>query len=114
MWKNTLHECVEFIFKCKILVSNNIRPVYYNISVPGPITSPSESIYHSAQTVRLNKKLQNIGPAPVPCVYNNPACHQPQPCCSSGNMMSAAASGVVSDPIDEAVRLLEHSAAMLQ
>merc|ERR1719282_241915 len=80
----------------------------------GPITSPSESIYHSAQTVRLNKKLQNIGPAPVPCVYNNPACHQPQPCCSSGNMMNAAASGVVSDPIDEAVRLLEHSAAMLQ
>ena len=81
--------------------------------------SPSESIYHSAQTVRLNKKLQNIGPAPVPTVYNNPACHQPPlPCCTPGNFMmnnvTGAASGVVSDPIDEAVRLLEHSAAMLQ
>jgi len=89
----------------------------------GSSLSPGmESIYHSAQTVRLNKKLQNISP-PSPhlagCsspqmqhqfVYNT---LKPQ----QGQHMSLGNNGssmMPSDPIDEAVRLLEHSAAMLQ
>ena len=71
------------------------------------VSPGSESIYHTAETVRLNKKIQNnsphhiygarnLGVAPVPPVPPVPV------------MMMA------SDPIDEAVRLLEHSAAMLQ
>ena len=71
------------------------------------VSPGSESIYHTAETVRQNKKIQNnsphqiygarnLGVAPVPPVPPVPV------------MMMA------SDPIDEAVRLLEHSAAMLQ
>lgn len=54
-----------------------------------------ESIYHTAATVRLNKKLQNNS-ADRQNVYSEPkSCYN------------------ATDPIDEAVRLLEHSAALL-
>ena len=113
------------------------------------VSGPGDSIYHSAQTVRLNKKLQNIGPAPAPLGHHQPAFipqqqrvtpqqqqqqqemrslhrptpprtpqqliyspHQPQyqssplTCDMTGDLTA-------SDPIDEAVRLLEHSASLL-
>jgi len=59
-------------------------------------SAEQESIYHTAATVRLNKKLQNNS-AEKENVYSEPK--------SSYN---------ATDPIDEAVRLLEHSAALLQ
>lgn len=59
-------------------------------------SAEQETIYHTAATVRLNKKLQNNA-ADTENVYSEPK-----------NSYNAT------DPIDEAVRLLEHSAALLQ
>lgn len=64
------------------------------------VSPGSESIYHTAETVRLNKKIQNNSPHQIYGARNLGV--PPVP------VMMA------SDPIDEAVRLLEHSAAMLQ
>ena len=115
------------------------------------VSGPGESIYHSAQTVRLNKKLQNIVPAPAPLGHHQPAfipqqqrvfpqqqqqqqqemrsLHRPTPprtpqqfiyshhqprhpeCCDLACDMTGNLTA--SEPIDEAIRLLEHSASML-
>ena len=64
---------------------------------PGP-----ESMYHTAETVRLNKKIQNNSP------------HHIVPLENIGLTRPPGLTVMASDPIDEAVRLLEHSAAMLQ
>jgi len=61
-------------------------------------SAEQESIYHTAETVRLNKKLQNNS-ADRPDRQN--VYSEPKHCCQA------------TDPIDEAVRLLEQSAALL-
>ena len=99
------------------------------MSVTGPVISSSlspgtESIYHSAQTVRLNKKLQNISP-PTPQLHHAGIGSQQQqqqqhgvythdPLYGPQHMYMSHNDARPCDPIDEAVRLLEHSAAMLQ
>ena len=94
--------------------------------ISSSLSPGSESIYHSAQTVRLNKKLQNISP-PTPQLHHAGigSQHQPQQQQQHGvytpglhmgpqNMYMSHNDARPCDPIDEAVRLLEHSAAMLQ
>ena len=70
------------------------------------VSPGSESIYHTAETVRLNKKIQNNSPHNIYAARNLGV--PPVPPVPPVPVMMA------SDPIDEAVRLLEHSAAMLQ
>ena len=69
------------------------------------VSPGSESIYHTAETVRLNKKIQNNSPQQIYAARNLGVA--PVPPVPPVPVMMA------SDPIDEAVRLLEHSAAML-
>ena len=60
------------------------------------VSVEQESVYQTAATVRLNKKIQdNSGDTQK--IYTEPKYAYP-----------------AIDPIDEAVRLLEHSAALLQ
>jgi len=123
---------------------------YSNTDLRADNAGPGESIYHSAQTVRLNKKLQNIVPAPAPLGHHQPAFlpqqqrvlpqqqqqqemrslnraspgaphyshSQPQypGCCGGvtpGLACDMTGNLTASEPIDEAIRLLEHSASML-
>jgi len=73
---------------------------------PGP-----ESMYHTAETVRLNKKIQNNSPHHIYAGSRNIL--PPENICVVATP-GPPVSMMASDPIDEAVRLLEHSAAMLQ
>ena len=119
-------------------------------SAAGPLVADPDNIYHSAHTVRLNKKIQNIQQQQ----QQQPVCSTPQQqqrlylphqepiyvskqqqqqlytpqqqhrAFSPQQQCSGLYSPIpqqqqqcfnnTSDPIDEAVRLLEHSAAMLQ
>ena len=68
-------------------------------------------MYHTPETVRLNKKIQNNSPHHIYAGSRNIL--PPENICVVATP-GPPVSMMASDPIDEAVRLLEHSAAMLQ
>ena len=140
--------------QCSLRVSMILLTPVFAAGCPGPSGADPDNIYHSAHTVRLNKKIQNIQQQQQQ--QQQPMCSTPQQqqrlylphqepiyvskqqqqqqqlytpqqqhrAFSPQQQCSGLYSPIpqqqqqcfnnTSDPIDEAVRLLEHSAAMLQ